>query len=141
MSSQANPTTHQSGMPSALPGSAAAQVVSAVGAKRGRLANLARFEREQGDELKTPVDPLDYCRLNDPDWFKRTQQLVLDLRDGIKRPNSTLTPQMVAHIDANIAKIEMLPIGNQFKAELKIMRKFPDLQVTGVSARSCDRNQ
>ena len=106
--------------------------MSTVGAKRGRLPNLARFEREQDDELKTPVDPLDYCRLNDPDWFKRIQQLVLDLRDGIKRPNSTLTPQMVAHVDANIAKIEMLPIGNQFKAEPRTMRRFPDLQATGV---------
>jgi hypothetical protein len=132
MSSQTNPATQQPGMPPALPGNAAAQVMSAVGAKRGRLPNLARFYHEQDAELQMPIYPLNYCRHNDPDWFKRTQQLVLDLRDGIKRPNSTLTPQMVAHVDANIAKIEMLPIGNQFKTEPRSKRKLPDLQVTGV---------
>lgn len=128
MSSQANPSAPESGLPPALPGHAA-QTEPAI-AKRGRQPNLARFYREQAEELETPIYPLDYCRLNDPYWFERMQQLALDLH--AKPPNSTLTSQMVAQVDANIRKMERLPIGNQLKFDPRSQRKVPDLQMTGV---------
>jgi hypothetical protein len=132
MSSQANPATHQSASP---PASAAGSVVRAVSptlVRRGPRGNLARFYREQTSELQKPIYPLNYSRQNDPDWFARIHRLILDLHDGTNRPNSTLTPAMVAHIDANIAKFEKLPIGRQFVVGVGSKRKYPDLQITGV---------
>lgn len=132
MSSQANPGTDQSILPPASAAGAAVQGMPPSRVRRGPRGNLARFYREQADELKTPIDPSDFCRHNDSDWFKRIQQLVLDLRDGITRQYSGITPEMVAHIDANIMEMSKLPIGKQFVVGLGTERKYPDLQISGV---------
>ncbi len=108
------------------------QALSADGVKRGRLPNLGRFYREQAAQLKAPTDPVNYCRLNDPDWFKRIQQVVLDLRNGVNRQYSGVSPTLVAMADVNIAQIAKLPIGNQFEVEPQSRRGFPALHIKGI---------
>jgi hypothetical protein len=73
-----------------------------------------------------------YARIDDPEWFARTQHLVLNLRYGIKVDNLGFAPAMITHVVKIINQMAKLPIGNQFVVDPLTNCDYPDLQVSGV---------
>lgn len=100
--------------------------------RRGPRGNLAQFYRDRSSELEQPISPLNYARIDEPDWFARTQHLVLNLRYGIKVDNLGFAPAMITHVVKSINQMAKVPIGNQFVVDPLTNCHYPDLQVSGV---------